>query len=598
MSLSYLQCLLVTLLVQSADVSSFFPKAIPASRELNVLSLRDASLDTKLAATTLQGLVNRQANSELYILAAPWDIFWLEYLQSMSFVDSYKEISLTTAFEQYASIIKKIVIYDPAIPATINSATMIASLEFGIVTAPDFPLGEWAAKIERIDLRERWRSNAEVYYWAFEKLFPQMNQQILACYHPTACNHHLRDYLVQQKVFHVWVTSEEASDGIISSFDKERAFAEDLFKATSPNLPVLGFWYSGVDRGLDEYRGVGLAGEYGKITIACDWATNLSVLGGIRTDLDKAIEVYEKGRKSKQRLLDPLKIYVCVDIVESGDSPSYVQTRMAEVWKDEKRGAIAVNWSLGPALLELAPPIAYYFYTQATPKDYLYVAISGAGYCHPYRNLFGQLQEKEKAWHQYITLTRYYCDRMRCAIVGLYTDAWLYFDHNAQHAITKRFVEGIPELQCLILGMGRDDGITADHSNYWLTKDTSASRLPRRKTNETSRIEARRIDYSQQNRLRSQGRSGARGPLVSHIMTRWPTDYATRSKEENILWLVDDICRHTPTSRPGFIHVMALSWIFGPSEIISVFDQLGDLYVPVTIPEYLDFYKQAYWNTK
>ena len=71
------------------------------------------------------------------------------------------------------------------------------------------------------------------------------------------------------------------------------------------------------------------------------------------------------------------------------------------MWQDPARGTVPINWSLGPGIFDLAPPIARYYYEQATPKDCLYMALSGAGYCHPYRGLFDKAADQEKAWQEY-----------------------------------------------------------------------------------------------------------------------------------------------------------------------------------------------------
>lgn len=533
--------------------TAFFPPAHPARKNITVIDMTDANLEEKLTSTTLQGLVNRQDHAELYLLLAQWDSFWLDYIQKEGFIQGYSQIPFSEALATYASLIQTRVIYDPELSASINIATMIAAEQNGIVVSPDNLFQHILPEAKVVDLRKRWSRNAEAYHWAILNLIPHMNTEVLACYHPTACNHHIRDYLVQHKIFHFWASSEQFEELAHINAQDERNVVENILASTPANIPVLGFWYSGADAGLDEYQGVGLAGEYGKVTVVCDWATNLSLLGGISVNLNQSIEQYRENLLVKPPELEQDKIYLCIDIVESGDSPSYVQSRMHTVWQDEKRGNVPINWSLGPAILDLAPPLAHYFYTQATPVDYLYMSISGAGYCHPYRALFSKTSNPDKSWENYMALTQHYQERMRCEAIGLYTDAWKPFDRSTHDAITKRFADGLPDVQAVILGMGRDEGIMPEAANYYLSAHPST--------------------------------------LISHVMTRWPTDYASKTREENIAWLVEDIRSHTPKSRPGFLHVMALSWVFGPSELASVMEQLGPDYVPLTIPQFTALYK-------
>jgi hypothetical protein len=195
-----------------------------------------------------------------------------------------------------------------------------------------------------------------------------------------------------------------------------------------------------------------------------------------------------------------------------------------------------------------------WFYDQAMPNDFFYVALSGAGYNHPYRGLFGKVKDPETAWKDYLSQTRSYMRRMGLRDLQLYTDAWRPFDRKRTDAVTLRFVEGIPDLRSIVLGMGRDEGINAENGNYFL---------------------------------------GRRPTLVSHCLTRWDPSYGQRTKEQNIAWLVNEIKTHAPARRPGFMHAAVLSWAYDPTEYVEVVRRLGPEYVPVTIAEYVRLFEEA-----
>ncbi len=533
--------------------ADFLPATPQITRNpISILDMQESSADEKLTATTLQGLVNHE-EPELYLLLAGWDTFWRDQLVDKKHITIKEILSLDNALKKYADRVKSIILYDPKVSASINIATMMVSLEEGIVVDPDMNY-ELLPSVKTVDLRGRWDSNAAAYEWALDNLLPKMNQHVIACYHPTACNHHLRDYLVSQKVFHFWVTSPSTPGTTADEQQRERVFFENLMKATPSNIPVLGFWYSGGDPGLDEYTGVGLAGEYGKITVVTDWATNFSFLGGCRGDLTGAIQKYEAQLTTTDPPLQKDKIYLCFDVVESGDAPSYVQSRQYEVFQDKARGVVPINWSLGPAIFDLAPTIAAYYYEQASPNDYIYMAISGAGYCHPFRGLFSKTQDPEKSWGTYLEKTQHYLDRMYCRDIGIYTDAWKPYVRSDADVVVMRFLQGLKNIDSVVLGMGRDDGVDCDSSNYFINdKDTS---------------------------------------VISHVMTRWATDYSQKTREENIAWLVEDIRAHAPKKRPGFMHVMALSWAYTPSDIVAVLEELGDEYVPLAIPQFNSLFRK------
>lgn len=544
-------CLLIALLgplgaaqVEAAGLN-MFPECPPPARRIVVSDLGGASLDQRLALHTLQGLVNREGEAELYLLAADWDERWLRHLHDLGAIEAVEEVPREQLLDRYRESYRTVVHYDPRVPATINVATMVASLEDGVVVGPESGPVPTEGK-RTVDLRGRWDSNAEAYRWALNDLWPRMSHRVLAAYHPLGTSHMLRDYLVAHRVFTIWVTSEEKADGVVSDYGSERAVFEDLMGASPANIPLIGFVTSGLDHGLTEYAGVGLAGQYGKLSVVSNFMSNASLLSGVDADLAGSIERYWAKPRRPCPKLDRSKVYLALCIVESGDAPAYWQFRQHEVWDDPLQGRVAINWSVGPAVLELLPPIFQYFVDRATPLDHFYTAISGAGYVHPFRDFMAQTADPEAAWDDYLELTNRSMRALGSTSLGLYTDAWRTFDRGAADPVTRRFAEGLPMVDVLVMGMGRDDGLTEDTAMYVLP---------------------------------------GTDVLVTHILSRWPHDHGTRSRAENIAWLVEDIRSQTPEDRPAFMSVMALSWSHDAGSLREVLDRLGPDYVPVLLPE-------------
>jgi hypothetical protein len=46
------------------------------------------------------------------------------------------------------------------------------------------------------------------------------------------------------------------------------------------------------------------------------------------------------------------------------------------------------------------------------------------------------------------------------------------------------------------------------------------------------------------------------------------------------------------------MHVMALSWAYNPSDIQAVLDRLGEHYIPLTIPQFNELYRQYVLRNK
>ena len=528
-----------------------FPPASPPSAMVDVVDLRDAEPDMRLAAATLQGLVNAGDEASVFLLLSASDVFWRDRLTERGHLRGVRAMTPAAFFESHAAAFDRVYAYDPVMPATINIGTMLASLHRGIVAAANLaPALAPGKPVE--DLRGRWKTAAEAYEWAFAELWPKMNPHLLACLHPDPKMSGLRDYLVHNRVFTFWVT-DKAKDA--EAARRERALAEKVLAAAPPSVPVLGFWSSGPDAGLNEYDGVGLAGEYGKITVVSDWLSNCSLLSGVKVDFAPLAKAQRGRSETPPPDLDPARIYIAFNVVESGDAPSYLETRQTEVWADPKRGSVPIGWGLGLGAVELMPPVVEYYLQTATPNDRLFAAISGAGYTHPFRNFMARTTDPDAAWKEYLRITAGLMDRLGFTELGLYTDAWKPGDRAAHEPVLRRFAEGVPQAALIMPGMGRDDGLIVANATYTL--------------------------------------GGTRDVMVSHILTRWPTDYAAMSKEQQIDWLVREIQANTPPERPAFIQAMALSWAYCPADIAEVARRLGADYVPISLPQYAALWRKA-----
>lgn len=529
--------------------NQLFPQTPPPVAAVDYIDLRSAPADMVLAAVTLQGQVNSGDSASLYLLLNNADVFWRDRMTAAGHFGQLYLKSIDIAFNKYYNRFDKVVVYDPALPATINIATMIASVERGVVIAPS-DIGRFGAGKPVDDLRGRWSTNLDAYTWAYENLWPRMRHDILAIYHPTATVHHIRDYLVQNRVFTLWVTGDNVDDGIVSDYAAEKAFAEMLFADTPVNTPVIGWIGTSTDAGLGEYNGVGLMGEYGKLMLGCDWTTNMSILSGMQVDWHSVLEQFHARPRPPKPALDESKVYMLISVIDAGDAPVYWQGVQHLVWQDSRRGTFPIGWSLGPGSLELLPGIMEWFYTQATSNDHFFFAPSGGGYVHPYRNFMSRTTDPEQAWAAYLHLTDTYMKWLGVEAVSLYTTAWNTFDRQVYDPTTLRFVNALENLELLILGMGRDQGIT--EWNYTMGDDVH----------------------------------------VSHTTTQWDSSNIGRN-QANRNWLVNEIQTHTPPDRPAFMIVYPISWSYWPTDLENVLSQLGSEYVPVNPEQFKTLYKES-----
>eukprot|EP00041_Stephanoeca_diplocostata_P015931 m.308928 g.308928 ORF g.308928 m.308928 type:complete len:279 (+) comp20196_c0_seq8:148-984(+) len=180
------------------------------------VDLQSLDVDTKLAAATLQGAINAAGHPEVYLLLAPWDTYWLNVFRASGKICprvSYQAQPAAAAeyFAAYRNAYNTIVVYDPKLPDTINVATCIAAaIQYAIVVAP-VNASELGMGKTVIDLRERWTTPVEAYEYMYETYFRtgRLNESLIAYLHPTANQHHLRDYLIRHRVVHFYAHADD-----------------------------------------------------------------------------------------------------------------------------------------------------------------------------------------------------------------------------------------------------------------------------------------------------------------------------------------------------------------------------------------------------
>ncbi len=528
-----------------------FPRGCELAPVIDTVTLSSSDIDEKLAVITLQGQINSAGTSRLFVKRYDTgdDPFWLDWLVTSGQVLGANQLTVDELFSKYANEYSRVVVYDPALPSTINIATMIASVNDGIVVHPDDITTYGNGKIVE-DLRGLWTSNVSAYQWAYDNLWDQMNHDVLGFYHPTANYHALRDYFVANKIFHIFVTGQSVENPPASSYDDEYAFLEQLFADTRPNIPVMGWWAGGtIDPSIGEVGGTKLASYYGKFMVGSNFGANFSIYSGTKVSIPNMVKDYKKRQAPYAPQLDPDKVYVAFTVVDSGSGPSYWQYRQYEVWQDGQRGSVAINWSLGPAITELMPGVINWYYQNASPNDSFYMGMSGPGYCYPYVDFMSRVDYPNTSWNVYLNLMQHYIDLLKFNQVHLYGEiSWSScFERTQNDPITMKFVNGLRGIDTIMIDMARDDCIEPDF-NYRLGDK-----------------------------------------LISHITTRWTNDPG----ENPVTFLVNDIQNHTPAGRPAFMQIQCNSWDYFPSDIEQVYSLLPSDYVAVSPGNLRVLYEQA-----
>jgi hypothetical protein len=388
-----------------------FPRSKPPSDRVYVFEARGLDANDMVLAATTQGLNNRQ-RAQVYIGGD--EEKWLKWLVNEKYINKPAEInSLNELLAKLKT--KKVVLIDTQMPGLFNIATMVAGVEGMPIAYPE-QLEKYNLEIG-IDLRGKFKTNIEAYQWVFDNYWPRMNHQVLAWISPEKRFWHLRDYLVEQKIFTMWITGR--IDGNIPSANPkdEEQFFRMLLAKMPVNMPVLGFPWAGDGVGIGEQEGVAIIGSSGKFLTCSDYMSNLSFWTGL-----KSKHKTYKQKSIRDITLQKDKSYVTL-VMSDGDNLNTFYGYFLPFWEDKAHGQLPIGWTMGPALLDLEAPIVDYYYDGLPQSQNFGCAVSGIGYILP--ETYGydfKPGYKQKVWDQYNKLTSDYMKRLDMSWVHIFRD--------------------------------------------------------------------------------------------------------------------------------------------------------------------------------
>jgi GxGYxYP putative glycoside hydrolase C-terminal domain/GxGYxY sequence motif in domain of unknown function N-terminal len=336
-----------------------------APQSLDVVDMASPSCgcssDDALMLSTLEGVVNR-ALPRVYVLQfgdetpASSD----KWLNGSGV--PYTVTTESAVITKYRSELAGVIEYDPNVPDTVNVATAMAGVQSAVVAGPGLAatLNSTYGLPILANLADHHFSGAyDAYAWALDNVWPQTTHRMLAAV-PGAPSSLLRDYAVANQAMVVWL-DPTASD---------QASLLDAYLSGMPaNSPYLGWFPNGSNGG--EQMGVAQLSRHAVYTVAADLFANMTVYSGIGAPSTPPPSAQVPPLESR--------IYVTLTITD-GDNLQYAQHFMRQMWDDPNRGAVPLNWSMQPLLVDAAPSIMHFYQATASPNDWLTGGPSGAGY--------------------------------------------------------------------------------------------------------------------------------------------------------------------------------------------------------------------------
>lgn len=426
-----------------------------------LLDVSHLAYPDRLTATALQGLVNRQGprlflnfgiydepsarrTNEDFLPDAIWQAKFRPYLgnqdeHNLAYYRSIYDLeitpvdSLAAAVELFRSELKGVVIWDPALPDTVNIALMLAALAGLLVVSPEqLPQLQAEMGLSIVDdLRDRWLDRVALYAWAFKELFPRCKPGVVACVEPAWQRPEFADYVVQNSIFTYSLSSFAGNrlfkigqmlllllvggpfflrnllfglrlDGLAKRLglwlmglaSPETRLATCIQRRVQPQpYPTIFGWHTRRD---DELAFMLLLSANDLRLVPSHLASNYS----FHARLPARVPFIQKHASTEDVTLED-KVYLTFTLSD-GDQLVLMDTAELGNWRRPERGAVPFNWETQPLLVDLAPALLGQYYQQRTAADYLIAGPSGAGYIIPPLN--GKLK-------QYLEQTAQVCQR-------------------------------------------------------------------------------------------------------------------------------------------------------------------------------------------
>ena len=364
------------------DFSGMFPRTPGNVPEHLLVADASHSEADSMLLVALQGIVNRKG-PRLYLINRSnplgYDEVWLKYMQEKGYTGREERLAnVKAAIQRFRSEITGLIVYDPELPGSINAAWMLSGLKNALPASPATAAKLSLPVVE--DLRGRWQRNVEAYRYVYEHYWGQMCHHVLAWEYPQRWQENSsRDYEVQWKIFSFWVSSYgDHEKGADPSAEVE--FLDELLAATPGNVPVMGWMKSHHDRGIEEYTASRLLSEYGKWVPGTGFNCNASVHSAIHPPASAFQRKFPLARPETRLARD--KIYISINVVDSGDAQWYWQLYQREIWADPLRGSVPTGYCMNMTVSDILPLVTQWYFENATPNDTLF------GYLYAYAPVY------------------------------------------------------------------------------------------------------------------------------------------------------------------------------------------------------------------
>ena len=339
-----------------------------------MVNVERLSSEERIAITCLQGLTSRD-QPRIWILRRPEDQNWLDWHKQKGYIDGYTVVTnWPDLFKQFSSVCKGAIIPDPKLYRGNVLAVNIAECEDLIVATPE--LAQKLALPVKIDLRDRFKSYVEGMRWVWTNYKSRLSRHLCRFMYPWLLSDCTFAYDYQWHSVMFWIVGpvDEVQPGA-DRFAERRLMAE-IFSEMEPNVAVLGYPYAGEGVGIGEGDGVALGSRYAKGLVCSDFLGNTCVMSGVRIDR------LTQPQQPSPPPLDKNSIYIAL-VMSDGDNENTWMAFFSQYFYHPSFGKFPLAFGMGPAIRDLMPAVAQWYYEHASPQTEFIADVSGVAYMEP-----------------------------------------------------------------------------------------------------------------------------------------------------------------------------------------------------------------------
>ena len=380
-----------------------------------------AAYDEAMAVASFQGIINR-ASPELYVRsdtnARPQ--FWLDLLSKDGrWLQGRKQkpvADLDALVKLAGKRVKGAVIWDPAVPASVNAATTCAGVRDAVVLSPELAarhLTQWHLPVLE-DLRgkftgaETGSKKNDAYRWAIREFLARglcsphrlclFEDAFSTRAHGDTSYVVTRDWAVKNRAFvfdlSPWgdeAPGDEPSQRLGVDLETYRMIlAETLRQSAGKQMTELtGFFALSKYSAMPDHRSLhpGVPTEWESVWLMSPFNCYQNTISS--DCFNQSLHSQAPRHPLKQRSAGrPValenKAYISI-LMGDYDSATPLYDFLPKNWNDAARGTTPLAWGINPNLLETYPDLIAYFYETATAADTFTSDASAAGYVNPNR---------------------------------------------------------------------------------------------------------------------------------------------------------------------------------------------------------------------